>query len=96
VEVDKIMKKPESWNELPTGLLKEILWDIDRLDYDSFESSMAECIHDILNENISCINRKIIDSYWQELSDESFIGKVREELHWAKHYVAALEALLED
>ena len=90
------MKKPESWTQLPTGLLKEILWDIDRLDYDSYESSMAECIHDILNENISCTNRKIIDSYWQGLSDESFEVILREELHWAKYHVAALEALLED
>ena len=87
------MKKPESWTQLPTSLLEEILWDIDRLDYDSFESSMAECIYDILNENISFTNRNIINSYWQELSDEQFDVYVRNRLESAKRLVGWLEDL---
>ena len=90
------MKKPKTWNQLPTRLLEEILWDIEDLDYEPYESNKAECIHNILNEGITDTNKKIVNAYWQALSDESFISKVRGQLQGAKYYVAALEALLKD
>ena len=90
------MKKPESWTQLPNRLLEEIIWDIEDLEYCPYESSMAECIHNILNEGITDTNKKIVNAYWQALSDESFISKVRGQLQGAKYYVAALEELLKD
>ena len=88
------MKKPETWTQLPHRLLEEILWDIEDLEYCSYDSSKAECIHDILNEAVSDTNRRIINAYWQALSNESFISKVRGQLHGAKYYVATLELIL--
>jgi len=88
------MKKPESWTQLPHRLLEEIIWDIEDLEYCPYESSMAECVHDILNENVSDTNRRVINAYWQALSDESFISKARGQLQGAKWYVAQLELIL--
>jgi hypothetical protein len=88
------MKKPESWTQLPHRLLEEIIWDIEDLEYCPYESSKAECIHNILNDNVSDTNRRVINAYWQALSDESFISKARGQLQGAKWYVAQLELIL--
>ena len=90
------MKKPKSWNQLPHRLLEEILWDIEDLDYEPYESNKAECIHGILNENVSDTNRRVINAYWQALSDESFLEMVRREIRESKWYVEILEKLLGD
>ena len=88
------MKKPESWTGLPHVLLNEILWDIEDLHYEPYESSKAECIHDILNGNASNINRGIIDAWWGYLSEESFLEMVRRHLVTAEFHVKALRNLL--
>lgn len=79
--------KPESWTSIPSKLLETILWDIDSLDYEPYESSKAECINDTTNENVSDINRKIIDAYWKALSNEQFDRFVHNELDAAKALV---------
>lgn len=64
--------KPKSWKELPGPVLESILWDID-LDYDSYESSKAEAVHELMcNPDCSHTNGMIVSAYWKALSDESF------------------------
>ena len=88
------ISKPKSWNELPSQLLEDILWDIEDLDYCPYDCSKAECINDILNENISCTNKKILNAYWQGLSDERFEVYVRNCLESTKVLIGRLDALL--
>ena len=86
--------KPESWKTLPYSLLNTILWDIDSLDFCSYESSMAECIDEIENGHISSTNERIINAYWKALSNESFELYVRDQLESVQCQAAALEELL--
>jgi len=88
-----MISKPKSWNELPSQLLEDILWDIEDLDYCPYDSSKAECINDILNESITDTNKKIVNAYWQGLSNERFEVYVRNRLESAKRLVGWLEDL---
>ena len=88
------MHKLEKWESLPGRLLNSILWDIDSLDYDPYESSKAECIDNISNGIISDTNQKIIDAYWKALSLRGFECFVRAELTAADDLIVNLRALL--
>ena len=87
------MRKPDNWKVLPANLLEEILWEVD-LDYDPYESSMAEKVHDIICDNVSCENQRLIDHYWDHLTEERFESFVRNQLEADKRSVAYLEELL--
>ncbi len=89
-----MVSKPKSWETIPNQLLEDILWDIDDLDYCTYESSKAECINEILNGVVSSTNGKIINAYWKALSDERFENFVRNKLVSAKRLVEQLETLL--
>ena len=86
--------KPESWKTLPNTLLETILWDIDSLDYCSYESSKTEVIHEILYGSISSLNQKIVDAYWKALSEITFELRVCQQLESVKRQVEALEKLI--
>ncbi len=58
-----------TFNQLPSQLQERLLWEMD-LDYDSYESSMAEEIHNTLNGRASLTNERIINTYCTALSDE--------------------------
>jgi hypothetical protein len=60
--------KPTSFFDLPWVLQEILLWEIDNLDYDSYESSRAECIHDISNGAVSSNNKYIIDNFYKNVS----------------------------
>ena len=87
------MRKPDNWMVLPANLLESILWEVD-LDYDPYESSMAEKVHDIICENVSDTNQRMIDAYWENLTEERFESFVRNQLEADKRSVAYLEELL--
>ena len=89
------MNKPENWEFLPGRLLDTLLWDIDSLDYDSYDSSKSECIDNISNGIISDTNRKIIDAYWKALSLQGFECFVRAEMTAAESLIVNLRALLD-
>ena len=62
--------KPTSFFDLPWVLQEILLWEINNLDYDSYESSRAECIHDIRNGDESSNNKYIIDNFYKNVSVE--------------------------
>ncbi len=73
------MKKP-TLSELPHSVYEEMLWEMDALDYDGYESSRAECIHDIMNENVSRRNSELISSYYERLTAEEVHTKMSNKL----------------
>lgn len=62
--------KPTSFFDLPWALQEILLWEINNLDYCSYESSRAECIHGISNGHISCCNKDLINNFYQNVSVE--------------------------
>ena len=60
--------KPTSFFDLPWALQEILLWEMDNLDYDSYESSRAQCIHDIGNGDIT--NKYIIENFYKNVSVE--------------------------
>ncbi len=64
--------KPASFDDLPAALQEHFLWQMD-LDYDSYESSNADCIHGILNGSVSSTNERAIANYYSALSVESIL-----------------------
>lgn len=62
--------KPTSFFDLPWALQEILLWEIHTLDYDGYESSRAECIHDISNGNVSTTNKGYINNFYQNVSVE--------------------------
>lgn len=70
------MKPTEmKFNELPCSVQESLLWDME-LDYDGYESSKAECIHDILNGFCSSTNKFAIENYYKALSAESLFRHI--------------------
>ena len=64
------MKPTEmKFNELPWSVQESLLWDME-LEYDGYESSKAECIHQILCGNCTTTNELIIKNYMLALSKE--------------------------
>lgn len=59
--------KPTSFFDLPWALQEILLSDMDTLDYDSYESSRAECIHDISCGNVSTTNKGYINNFYQNV-----------------------------
>jgi hypothetical protein len=62
--------KPTSFFDLPWVLQEILLWEIDNLDYDSYESSRAQCIHDISNGAVSSFNKYRIENFYKNVSVE--------------------------
>lgn len=70
------MKPTEmKFNELPCSVQESLLWDME-LEYDGYESSKAECIHDILNGTCSSANKFAIENYYKALSAESLFRHI--------------------
>ena len=65
------MKPTEmKFDELPCSVQESLLWDME-LDYDGYESSKAETVHDIMHGDRSPTNELIIKNYMLALSKEA-------------------------
>jgi hypothetical protein len=62
--------KPTSFFDLPWVLQEILLSEMDNLDYDSYESSRAECVKNIINEDISSNNLYLIENFYKNVSVE--------------------------
>ena len=62
--------KPASFFDLPDVLQKILLWEMGTLDYDGYESSHAECIHDTMNGNVNSTNKGYIKNFYQNIDVE--------------------------
>lgn len=87
--------KPESWEQLPGPLLEQLLWDCD-LDYNHWESSKAECIHDITNGNINDDNRRIVNTAWKFMSEDSFKLRLEQSRDVLKEQLRIVEEMLDN
>ena len=64
------MKPTEmKFSELPCSVQESLLWDME-LEYDGYESSKAETVHDIMHGDCSSTNEFIIKNYYKALSPE--------------------------
>ena len=64
------MKPTEmKFDELPCSVQESLLWDME-LDYDGYESSKAETVHDIMHGDCSPTNELIIKNYMLSMSKE--------------------------
>lgn len=89
------MIKPASFEQLPYSIKESFLWNCD-LDFDGYESSKAEEVHNILCNYPydGSTNDLIIKSAYNMLSVESLEHMVRGHLDGLKHQVTELENLL--
>jgi hypothetical protein len=86
--------KPTSFFDLP-GVLQEILlWEIDNLDYDSYESSRAECIRDIMNGNVNSTNKEYIKNFYQNVSVEYLQLRAKQEKESLQRSIDALDKII--
>lgn len=66
--------KPKDWQKCPYVILDTFLWNLD-LDYDSYESSLADTIHSIHcngSDGTSRQNIEMIEERWNALTEEEF------------------------
>lgn len=61
--------KPKSFFDLPSRLQESLLWDME-LDYDSYESSMAEAVHYMMVADCSTTNRAIVENAYKFMSED--------------------------
>jgi hypothetical protein len=65
--------KPKFWNQTPRTIQEWLVNAID-LDYDCYEYSSVEVITELLNNpNAYDINYKIVQDYYESLSEESLM-----------------------
>lgn len=94
------MKRPEKWYQLPYVLRECILWNVE-LDYDSYESSQAETIHDLMNcEPVPEIefnrNHKNAQNYYNGMSDKDLEDLARAEIEIARAVVNNLQKFVDN
>lgn len=87
--------KPASWEQLPAVVQEQFLWDCD-LDYDSYESSKAECIHDSMNGGMGIRNRETVDTAWKFMSEDSFKLRLEQARDSLKDQLRQVEELLDN
>jgi hypothetical protein len=69
--------KPNLFFNLPGALQESLLWDME-LDYDPYESSKAQAIHEImLCDNLSCVNGQIIVNAYKFMDEEMLIRRAQ-------------------
>ena len=78
--------KPTSFFDLPWALQEILLWEMDTLDHDSYlryESSRAECIHEISAGAVSSNNLYLIENFYKSVSVDKLqrIAKSSKESH---------------
>ena len=83
--------KPASFFDLPGALQESLLWDID-LDYDSYESSKAEKIHDIMCDNVDETNADRIANAYKWMDEPMLLLRAQQ---MRESTIARLEALNE-
>jgi hypothetical protein len=87
--------KPSNFHDLPASLREELLWDMD-LDYDTYESSMADTVNILLHSTeIWGKNADIINEYWNNLSEDTFQAKVKGLIENQQQQVKALKKLVD-
>lgn len=87
--------KPASFFDLPGSLQESLLWDME-LDYDSYESSKAEKIHEIMvyEGHIKGRNRDVINTAYRFMDEEMLRRRAMAELELVNDQVKALTALI--
>lgn len=65
--------KPKNWKNCPNAILEPFLWNLE-LNYDSYESSKAETIHQITCDPDSAndYNLGLIKGSWDAMTEEGF------------------------
>lgn len=83
------------FEHLPSVVQERLLWEME-LDFDHYESSQAECVHDILNGNVRDQNERIIANAYKFLSEESLLVMLKQELEAAVNLENNLVALIKE
>lgn len=78
--------RPAKWQDLPYSIQESIIGNCD-LEYDSYESSRAEAIENLLNGN-GYDNDDVVQHYYSQMSDDELfelicrnVGNLQEQLN---------------
>lgn len=84
--------KPKDWKECPNAILEPLLWDLD-LDYDHYESSKAEVIHQITcnADSANDYNRGLIKGRWDHMTETEFQHRLASAMNYLKSQLQNLE-----
>lgn len=88
------MKNKPEFKNLPWALEKRLLWEMD-LDYDGYESSKAEVIHDISNGLITQRNQDIIDTSYKQVPLETLELYLKQEIEQKEISLKRLKEMLD-
>ena len=86
--------KPTSFFDLPWTLQEELLWRMDTLDYDSYESSKAECINEISNGLVSNFNECSINNFYKNVSVETLQRMAKQAKENCLLQISALDKII--
>lgn len=87
--------KPASFDDLPAAIQARLLDEME-LDYDGYESSKAEVIHQIGNGHINSTNKLIIANYYKAVSVGTLLVYAKQELEAINHSANALTQFIRD
>ena len=84
--------KPK-FHELTYELQEQIVWDCD-LDYDSYESSMAECVHMFMCGNGNRQNTEMVERRYESMELSDIEQRMKAELSSLEEKCKSLTDLL--
>ena len=68
------MKRPENWDQLPYYLKEDLLESMDHLEYDPYESSRQDAIHELLCDGTACSrNYRLAQVRYKAMSDDELV-----------------------
>ena len=86
--------KPASFFDLPYVLQEILLWEMNTLDYDGYESSRAECIHDIMNGNVNSTNKGYINNFYQNIDVEYLQLRAKQSKESLQNSICELDKII--
>lgn len=86
--------RPESY---PPALpvFEQFLWDCE-LDYDPYEGSKAETVNAIINGSISEHNKRIVDTAWKFMSNDSYKLRLEQSKDSLKDQIRQIDEALDN
>ena len=88
------MTRPKLWHQLPFPLC-ERMGENSNLEYDHYESSHAEALHNVLcNPTYWDKNNKIIQKLYEGITDEQLKKMADEEVQTMRYRIEAINKML--
>lgn len=86
--------RPESFPP-PLPVFEQFLWDCE-LDYDPYEGSKDETVNGIINGSINEHNKRIVDTAWKFMSNDSYKLRLKQAKDSLKDQIRQIDEALDN